>query len=76
MVVTQLPGSTHGEPYVGGMPSSDAPNSSPTSMGLLLKMLHTVPLHDTGYSLTLGDTDDIDLFVLLEDLVDCDLLLQ
>lgn len=76
MVVTQLTCSSHRESYVSWMPSSDAPDSSPTSMGLLLKMFHTVPLHDTGYSLTLGDSNDINLFVLVEHLVDRDLLLQ
>ena len=76
MVVTQLTCSSHRETYVSWMPSSDAPDSSPTSMGLLLKMFDTVPLHDTGYSLTLGDSNDINLFVLFEHLVHRDLLLQ
>jgi hypothetical protein len=45
-------------------------------VGLLLKMLNSEPLHDSCSSLTTGDTDDIDLLVLVEHLIDVDGLLE
>ena len=58
------------------MPSSDTSDSSPSSMGLLLQVLDTESLDGSAHSLTFGDSDDIDLLVLLEDLVDLDFLFK
>lgn len=75
-MVTQLTCSSNCVSDIGRMPSSDTSDSSPTSMGLLLEMLDTVSLDDSTHSLTLGDSDDVDLLVLLEHLVHIDGLLQ
>lgn len=75
-MVTQLTGSSDGVSDIGWMPSTDTSHTSPTSMGLLLQVLDTISLHDSCGSLTTSDTDDIDLLVLIEDLVDVNLLLQ
>lgn len=58
------------------MPSTDTSDLSVTSVGLLLKMSHTPSLDDTGVSLTLSDTDDVNDLILSEDVVDSDLLLE
>ena len=58
------------------MPSTDTSDLSVTSMGLLLKMSDAPSLDDTGESLTLSNTDDVDDFVLSEDVVDADLLFE
>jgi len=58
------------------MPSTDTSDLSVTSVGLLLKMSDAPSLDDTGESLTLSNTDDVDDFVLSEDVVDADLLFE
>ena len=58
------------------MPGSDTGDLSETSMCLTLESLDTESLDDTLGSLTLGDTNEIDALVLLEDLRDLDLLLE
>lgn len=58
------------------MPGTDTSDLSVTSVGLLLKMSDAPSLDDTGESLTLSNTDDVDDFVLSEDVVDADLLFE
>lgn len=76
VVVTQLTGSAHRVSDVGRVPRADATNSSPASVGLLLQVLHSESLDHTLGSLTSGNTNDIDVLVLCEDLVDRHLLLE
>jgi hypothetical protein len=45
-------------------------------MGLLLEMLDTISLDNTLGTLTTSDSDNIDLLVLLEHLINVDGLLQ
>jgi len=75
-MVTELTCTTYSKSDVSRMPSSDATNTAPTSMGLLLQVLNTVTFKHTGDSLTTSHTDHIDLFVLVEHLIDSDFLLQ
>ncbi len=70
MMVTQLTSSSDCVPNISRVPTSNTPNSSPTSMGLLLQMLNTISLHDTASSLSSSHTKYINGFVLLENLVD------
>ena len=58
------------------MPGTDTSDLSVTSVGLFLKMSDAPSLDDTGESLTLSNTDDVDDFVLSEDVVDADLLFE
>jgi len=58
------------------MPSSDTSDLSVTSMGLLLQMLDTESLDDTGDSLTLGDSDNVEHLVGLEDAINAEFLLE
>lgn len=58
------------------MPGSDTADFSVTSVGFLLQMSNTPSLHDTGKSFTLCDTDNVNDFVLAEDLIDSDFLLK
>lgn len=74
-MVTKLTCAGHRETNVGGMPCSDTSNTPPTSMGLLLEMLNSESLDNSGSSLTTGDSDNIELLVLAEYLVDVDGLL-
>lgn len=76
VVVTELTGSGNAPGHTGGMPGSDTSDLAVTSVGLLLEMPDSEPLHDTSESFTLGDTDNVDVLVLAEDLVDADLLLE
>ena len=74
--VSGLTSSGDGPGHSSGMPSSDTSDFSVTSVGFLLEMSHTPSLHDTGKSFTLGDTNNVDDFVLSEDVVNSDLLLE
>lgn len=76
VVVTELTSAANSVAHVGRVPASDATNSSPTSMGLLLQVLHAVTLDDSSNSLTLGDSDHVDVLVLLEDLIDAHFLFE
>jgi len=76
VVITQLTSSGNGELDSGWMPSSNTSDLSETSMGLLLQVSDSESLDDSGNSLTSGDSDDIDLLVLLEDLINLDLLFE
>lgn len=76
MMETLVTGPGDSPPDSSGMPRSNATNSPVTSMGLLGEMLNTVSLDDTGSSMTLGDTADIDHLILVDDSIDGDLLLE
>jgi hypothetical protein len=58
------------------MPASDTTDSSETSVGLSWQSLGSPSGGCTFESLTLGDTDDVEHFVLLEDLADFDFLFK
>lgn len=62
VVVSELTSTGDCPGDTGGMPGTDATNLSETSVGFLLQMLDTESLHDTGNTLTLGDTDNVDHF--------------
>lgn len=76
VVVAELTGSGDAPGDSGWMPGSNTADLPVTSVGLLLEMPDSKSLHDTGVSLSLGDTDDVEVLVLGEDLVDSDLLLE
>jgi len=76
VVVTQLTSSGNGESYSGRMPSSDTTDLSKTSMGLSGKSLGTESASDTFVTLTLGNTEDINHFILVDDLRDSDFLFE
>ena len=58
------------------MPSTDTSDLSVTSVRLLLEMSNTPSLHDTGKSLTFGHTQNVQNFVLSENLIDSDFLFE
>lgn len=60
----------------GRMPSSDTSDFSVTSVRFLLEMSSSPSVHHTLESVTLGDTNDINNFVLSENVIDSDLLLE
>ena len=76
MEVTALTSSGNSPGDTGRMPSADTSDFSVTSVGFLLKMADTPSLHDTGEPFSLGDTDDINHFILVEDLVNPDFLFK
>jgi hypothetical protein len=76
VVETVLTGSSNSERDSGRMPRTDTSNLSLTSVCLSGKDGNTPSLNDTSISVTLGDTDNINHFVLGEDGVDWDLLLE
>jgi len=76
MMVTMLTGSGDGESYSGRMPSSDTSDLSETSMGLSGESLGTESLGDTSVTLTLGNTENVNHFVLVDDLGDSDFLFE
>jgi len=76
VVITQLTGSGDGPHNSSGMPSSDTSDLSVTSMGLLLQMLNTESLDDTLDSLTLGNSDNVEHLVGVEDRINGEFLLE
>jgi len=76
VVVTQLTSSGNGESNSGRMPSSDTTNLSETSMGLSGESLGSESGSDTFVTLTLGNTENINHFVLVDDLGDSDFLFE
>lgn len=76
VVITELTSSGDLESNSGRMPSSDTSDLSETSVGLSWESLDTESADDTFVSLTLGNTEDIDHFVLVEDLGDSDFLFE
>lgn len=75
-MVTHLTGTSDGPLDVGRMPGTDTSDLSETLVGLTGKLLGTPSGGDTVETVTLGDSDDIDHLVLLEDGVDADGLLE
>jgi hypothetical protein len=59
-----------------GMPSSNTSDLTETSMGLTGKSADTESLDDTLSAVTLGNTNDVEAFGVLEDFADADLLLE
>lgn len=76
VVVTVLTGSGDGPVNVGWVPSTNTGNLSQTSVGLSWQLLGTPSVGDTLETVTLGDGNDIDHLVLLENRVDGDGLLK
>lgn len=76
VIVAQLTGSGNTPGDTGRMPGTDTSDLSVTSVGFFLEMSNTPSLHDTSETFTLGDTDDVEELVLLEDGVNSDLLLE
>jgi len=76
VMVTELTSSGNGESNSGRMPSSDTSDLSETSMGLSGKSLSSESLGNSTVSLTLGDTENVDHFILVEDLGDSDFLFE
>jgi hypothetical protein len=58
------------------MPGTNATNFSITSVGFLLQMFDTPSLNDTLETFTLGDTDNIDHFVLVENGINFDFFFE
>jgi len=76
VMVTELTRSGDGVQNVGWMPGTDATDSSETSMSLSWESGDTESLDDTGITFTSGDTNDVAHFVLGENLVDENILLE
>jgi len=76
VVITVLTSSGNGESNSGRMPSSDTSDLSETSMGLSGEMLSSESLSDTCVTITLGNTENVDNFILIDDLRDSDFLFE
>lgn len=76
MVVTHLTGTRHGEADAGRMPGTDTGDLAETTMGLAGKTGDTPTGDDTGITVTLGGSADIESLALAEDGVNSDLLLE
>ena len=76
VMVTFLTGTGDLELDVGRMPRTDTGDLTETTMGLTGQAGNTPTSNDTVNTATLGNTDNIDHLVLLEDGVDLDLLLE
>lgn len=76
VVVAELAGAGHSPGHSGGMPGSDTAHLAVTTMGFLLQMLNSEPLHDSTKPFTLGYSDDIDVLILGEHGGDIDLFLE
>lgn len=76
MVVTHLTGTGNSPLDVGRMPGTDTSDLSQTLVRLTRKLLGTPTSSNTVVSVTLGDGNDVNHLVLLEDGVDGDGLLE
>ena len=76
MEVSRLTGTGDAPSDTSGMPGSDTSDFSVTSVRFLLKMANTPSVHDTLESVSLGNSENVNDFVLSEDVVDADLLLE
>ena len=76
VVVTELTSSSDTPGNSGRMPGTDTSDFSVTSVGFLLEMSGSPSGHDTSKSFTLGDTNNINEFILIEDIVDSDVLIE
>jgi len=76
MMVTVLTGTSDRPLNVGRMPGTDTSNLAETLVSLARKLLGTPTGGDTGETVTLGDSDNVDHLVLLENRVDSNFLLE
>ncbi len=76
MMVSVLTSARHGEGHTGRVPRSNTSDLAKTSVGLTGKTLDTPTSGDSLVTLSLGDTDDVNHLVLLEDSCNGDLLLE
>jgi len=76
VMVTELTSSGDLETNSGRMPSSDTSDLSETSMGLSGQSLGSESLGDSCVSFTLGNTENVNHFILIEDLGDSDFLFK
>ena len=76
VMVTVLTSTGNSPLDVGWMPGTDTSDLSETLVCLSWKLLGSPSAGDTGESVTLGHSNDIDDLVLLEDGVDADWLLK
>ena len=76
VVVTLLTSTGNSPLDVGRMPGTDTSNLTETLVGLTRQLLGSPSGGNTSVTVTLGDGDDIDHLVLLEDAVDRDGLLE
>lgn len=76
VVITVLTSSGDAVSDSSWMPASNTTDSSETSVGLSWQSLGSPSGGGTFESLTLGDTDNVEHFVLLEDLADSDFLFE
>ncbi len=76
VVVTLLTSTGNGPLHVGRMPGTDTSNLAETLVRLARQLLGAPSGGNTAEAVTLGDSDDIDHLVLLEDGVDLDGLLE
>jgi len=76
VVITELTSSGDLESNSGRMPSTDTTDLSETSVSLSGESLGTESGGDTFVTFTLGNTEDVDHFVLVEDLGNSDFLFE
>lgn len=76
VVETVLTGSGNSPHNVGWMPSTNTSNLSQTSVGLSWKLLGSPSVGDTFETVTLGDSDNVNVLVLLKDGVNSNGLLE
>jgi hypothetical protein len=76
VMVTHLTGTGNSPLDVGRMPSTDTSNLTETLVSLTRELLGAPTGGDTVVTVTLGDGDDIDHLILLEDAVDREGLLE
>jgi len=76
MMVTLLTGSGNRVGYSGWMPCTNASDLPQTFVGLARKLLGVPTGGDTFFSLSFVDTNDVDHFILGEDCVNVDWLLE
>lgn len=76
MMETVLPSTGNGEHYTSRMPCSNTGNLAETLVRLARELASSPTGSDTLEALTTGNTDDVDVLVLLKELGDVDLLLK
>jgi len=74
--VTHLTSAGNGALDARRMPSTDTSDLAETTVSLAGKLTGAPALGDTGVTVTLGDTNDVNHLVLVEDVVDGDELLE
>jgi len=76
VVISVLSSTGHGVLNTARMPGTDTGNLPKTLSGLTGKLGHSPTGGNTLETLTLGDTDNIDVLIKVEDIVDLDFLLH